>query len=742
MPLTKKGPSERDLHHLFRSSIFKRLFFSYVLIILIALIAYCVWYLQGYRTDYARNADMLWQRHADSFAMSADQQLLSAQAICTQINASEACRSFFRTVYIEQKSVDALQLYNMLGELSRIKGGGGNRNIYNICLAFQGDHRAYIAGSVVSLNDPATLLSDTPFFGMGSVASLLNLHAISHITLTKEFLIYADMYTGFGQQSSGKGSIMVLLDASVLTSAWRQNLPEDAGFTLARADRETPILAQGEGTDHAYTVRSAVLPALVYTVYAPDSAFRAPFLFHSLIPLFGAALVSLLFLLLTFYLSRTYYRPIDNIQQMIRGTDRLPDSPGILNASHEFDSILEGISDLIVERNGYQEKMVTITPYARQGMLQVMISGQAGAQASVLVNDHFTDLRRTYFAVGIVNLVISPGTDVPLSRYADARTLLREAISGLSGEEINVVTTPQGERSLCVIASADARENFEGFFHTLYRTAVDALDAAECQITVGVSDIESDIERLPIACRDAMQALGQILTGGRGAVYFFEPESSGAHSYSFPEDAQEKMDKALQKGDLQALDALLDDIYARNVTQADLPVSEIRQMADEVYWTIRKALRHTYANSAVHIQMEGIRDTATIDEIFDYYHSVFKTALTDVRPAALSQEPRDLESSVCTYIEEHIFSPDLSMNAVADAFGISPKMVGSICKKRYGQTFLNYVHDRQIHRAAELLENTDASLEQIATSCGFTNLLTFRRNFKAVMGVNPSDFRK
>ena len=33
-------------------------------------------------------------------------------------------------------------------------------------------------------------------------------------------------------------------------------------------------------------------------------------------------------------------------------------------------------------------------------------------------------------------------------------------------------------------------------------------------------------------------------------------------------------------------------------------------------------------------------------------------------------------------------------------------------------------------------------LEDIAQQCGFTNLLTFRRNFKAVMGMNPSDFRK
>ena len=57
-------------------------------------------------------------------------------------------------------------------------------------------------------------------------------------------------------------------------------------------------------------------------------------------------------------------------------------------------------------------------------------------------------------------------------------------------------------------------------------------------------------------------------------------------------------------------------------------------------------------------------------------------------------------------------------------------------------TFLQYVRERQIHRAVELLQNSSMTLEDIAQRCGFTNVLTFRRNFKAVMNMNPRDFRK
>ena len=42
----------------------------------------------------------------------------------------------------------------------------------------------------------------------------------------------------------------------------------------------------------------------------------------------------------------------------------------------------------------------------------------------------------------------------------------------------------------------------------------------------------------------------------------------------------------------------------------------------------------------------------------------------------------------------------------------------------------------------DLYYNDDLSLAEISEQCGFTNLLTFRRNFKATMGINPSDYRK
>ena len=64
-----------------------------------------------------------------------------------------------------------------------------------------------------------------------------------------------------------------------------------------------------------------------------------------------------------------------------------------------------------------------------------------------------------------------------------------------------------------------------------------------------------------------------------------------------------------------------------------------------------------------------------------------------------------------------------------------------ICKTHLGKTYLQYIQEKRILYAAELLRTTSKTMEEIAAECGYGNVLTFRRNFKSIMNVNPGDYR-
>ncbi len=716
----------------FRSGVFKRMFLSYAIIIVLLFLLVSGWYVVHYRREAESITEREWSQRSASWGTWMDQQLMQAQGLCAAINASESCRDVLRTAYVEKKTVDSLQLYNMLGELNRIKGSARSISIYSLMLAFQGDSRAFLPGSVISFEGACRGLQAAPFLGITSAAELLGVTG-SQITLNKEFLIYADTYTGFGIQSSMKGIVMVLLEKNTMEKNLRDRLGEDVGVKISRSGQT--VYQSGSETGRLFTVTSLTDSSVAYDVWVPEKAFEVAFPLQVLVPVLLAFLISLTFILLIYFQSRRFYRPIDHIRRMM---DEEPGESRDISDKNEFESIISGITELIGERNGYREKMVTITPYARHGMLQAALHG--AGKPETMVEEQFTELSHSWYMVGIVDIAVDRETERTPRQYQDLQELILSACREMSGEDVQVVATPENLQHIYVIAASDVKGVFDEFFYRLYDRMKEEVEDEHTVITVGVGHRESDLDRLSEACREARDSLGQMLTGGRGTVYFPEENNEEA-GYYFPKEATRQMVKFLKEKNGDALNALLDDIYNKNLVEADLPAAQIRQMADELYWTIRKALRQAYDMSTIHVRMEPIREAATIDEIFAYYRQVFAASLEEAPVQENGEEGTNLEQEICAWLEEHLYDPNLSLNRVADQFGVSTKMVGLICRKRYGQTFLSYVRDRQIQHAAELLRETDLSLEEISSRCGFANVLTFRRNFKSVMGVNPSEYR-
>ena len=731
----KKQPETENRPRYFQSRIFQRLFLSYAVLILIVFGILTGWLLVTYRRDAAEMKQRQWNQRAESWGSWMDQQLTQAQNLCASVNASESARTILQTAYVEKKTINAMQLYNMLGELNRIKGSARSISIYSLILAFQGDSKAYLPGAVISFDGSCSVPETSPWIGVSTAAEVLGVSG-SQILLNKEFLIYGEHYYGFGTQSSTKGQVLVLIDQDGLTSALRERAGKEAGVVIER--RGQPVFSAGEISACGFSVPSLTDSTVSYTLYAPESEFRAGIPVSALIPVGLMGLASLAILLLNYWIAKRYYSPIEKIQRMIpreTAADKSPEERG-----DEFDHILQGISSLIGERNGYREKMVTITPYARQGMLQSVIRG--AERPETLVEEQFTELRRNYYAVGVINTAITRDIQAVERRYRDLQELILGVCREMSGEEIQVSAIPENLQHTFVLAASDESGGFEDFFYRLYDAIRAETEDGDTVITIGVSRRESDIDRLSEACREALNSLGQMLTGGRGSVYFPEETPANHPGYYFPRDAQKQMTRLMKERDLDGLNGLLDDIYQKNLVEADLPPSEIRQLADELYWTIRKALRNASDLNMTHVRMEPIRDAATIDEIFAYYRQVFAACIEEIPGQEGEKTEQGLEEAFCEYLEEHLYDPELSLNSAADQFGVTTKMIGLICKKRYGQTFLSYVRDRQIHRAAELLRQPELSLEEISEQCGFTNILTFRRNFRAVMGVNPSEFRE
>lgn len=92
------------------------------------------------------------------------------------------------------------------------------------------------------------------------------------------------------------------------------------------------------------------------------------------------------------------------------------------------------------------------------------------------------------------------------------------------------------------------------------------------------------------------------------------------------------------------------------------------------------------------------------------------------------------------FIDTH-FHEDLSLNLVAAEAGISESHLSHLFKQHSSYTFLEYLQERRIRNAMQLLKNHKLQITEVYRLCGFCNGSYFSRVFKRITGTTPGDYR-
>ena len=93
---------------------------------------------------------------------------------------------------------------------------------------------------------------------------------------------------------------------------------------------------------------------------------------------------------------------------------------------------------------------------------------------------------------------------------------------------------------------------------------------------------------------------------------------------------------------------------------------------------------------------------------------------------------------VLSYINENL-AQDLSLEVLSEQFYISTSYLSVIFKEITGYSVSNYIINKRIFLAAELLKQ-NRSVSEVSESCGFNNYSHFIRTFKKIRGVSPKQY--
>ncbi len=104
------------------------------------------------------------------------------------------------------------------------------------------------------------------------------------------------------------------------------------------------------------------------------------------------------------------------------------------------------------------------------------------------------------------------------------------------------------------------------------------------------------------------------------------------------------------------------------------------------------------------------------------------------------QHMNRITPDIIRYIEEHCYEK-INLTDLAQMCFYNPSYFSKIFKETFGKNLTDFVQEKRIEKAMELLKEPGLSIEEIVQKVGFCDKKQFYKVFKKITGVTPGEMR-
>lgn len=121
--------------------------------------------------------------------------------------------------------------------------------------------------------------------------------------------------------------------------------------------------------------------------------------------------------------------------------------------------------------------------------------------------------------------------------------------------------------------------------------------------------------------------------------------------------------------------------------------------------------------------------------------SVFFKILSELAKSQTPSAQRTLVEEVLSYVFQDLKRP-VSLDEIAAEVGYCKNHIIKLFQKETGKTPYTYITEQRLNAAKQLLLNSNFSLEQISTDCGFGTYINFYKSFIKTEKIPPSEWKR
>lgn len=469
--------------------------------------------------------------------------------------------------------------------------------------------------------------------------------------------------------------------------------------------------------------------------------------------------LSLLILLFTivlgtasaFYFSYKNYLPVRKIISMLLPESSVQEKECIDN---EWDTIERQIFTASESKKALEGYITKQLPAIKSHFIRKLLYGDVLDRQSSDSMVKLCGMHMDYKAFAVMILCIDGYNNLSMSRCENSRDLhlsrfslcnVAEEMCKVIGEGFSIdISDDRVAVMVCFSAGEfeknekDIKEIVEGisrFFKIHF----------DFTISVGIGNVCTDILGVRHSFAEASTAVEYKVIAGNSSITHFKDicHVQGFLSYYSLDDEKSIVD-SLKEGNIEKIRYIIDSVVQK--MQSRTPSLEtVRCMYFEVISTAMRVVDQLgmveYNDLQLNRYLKNLMQSETIDrlnlEVMEFY-SYICLCITKQR----ENKNTRLAFEIREYVDRNLNHPNLSLSMVADRFGVSVAYVSRFFKDYFHYNFKEYIQWKRMEMAKRLLEKEKQTIGEIAREIGYGDVHSFIKVFKKLEGITPGQFRE
>jgi AraC-like DNA-binding protein len=459
----------------------------------------------------------------------------------------------------------------------------------------------------------------------------------------------------------------------------------------------------------------------------------------------GTMLIGLLVGLL---LARRHSVPIQSMIGIIKeqfGRDEL-------EKRNAYDFLSGNIANMIKTNKQLEGELTLQLPLVRDAFIKRLIAGEfeshdvivaAAKQANISL-----EKESGYAGILCINGYSGMDSVEILNELSATRLLVKQALLEIAGP---LPVSDLGSDKLVVLffshENREPGQDEEERITALMEELIQHLfQEYKVSIQAGFGEGFETLMDVSQSFEQAKQALEYaVFVNSKGMLWNHEARIENT-TYYYPLDAEQRLASTIRAGEEEEAGKIIDGIFEQNIARRELSVEMKHQLVGEIKGTFLKLLdqkvfQETNMVETVKRRVIDIGPAEPLDSVQAEIKSITATLCGYIANKKKDSHAK-LVQRMYQYTEEMYANPDLTLYRVAEYVERPEKYISQLFKEVTGVNYSDHLIKVRMEKAAELLKESNHTVDDIAARVGYNSSHSFRRAFKRLIGVTPSVYRQ